>query len=150
MDTCDYTIFSSIFGLPSKGRYRIRHEIVFAGDKFVRHGAVGARLIHASAHARLRRWGAFKLLPYAVTCPNPGRWRFLSLRGAGLCTYRTKPAKFRHYPNNLHSVGFCILPCIVPQVVTNLGPVPDLIAVRARREREHRPLRTTILTEEAA
>ena len=86
-------IFSSVCGLPVTGRYHIQEEILLSGDKFVRHGAVGARLIHASAHARLRRWGAFKLLPYALTCPNPGRWRFLSLRGAGLCTYRTRPCK---------------------------------------------------------
>ena len=56
-------IFSSILGLPSKGRYRIRHEIVFAGDKFVRHGAVGARLIHASAHARFTSVGCFQTPP---------------------------------------------------------------------------------------
>ena len=60
---------------PTLGRCRIWFSVLlvisrktfvyFAGDKFVRHGAVGARLIHASAHARLRWWGAFKLLPSA-------------------------------------------------------------------------------------
>jgi hypothetical protein len=49
--------------------YYIMDANMFLLVKFVRHGAVGARLIHASAHARLRRWGAFKLLPSALTCP---------------------------------------------------------------------------------
>jgi hypothetical protein len=68
-DGCADIIFSSIFGLPTKGCSWIQDEKVFADDKFVRHRAVGARLIHASTHARLRWWGAIKLLPSALTCP---------------------------------------------------------------------------------
>ena len=38
----------------------------FARDKFVRHRAVGARLIHASAHARFTSVGCFQTPPLCV------------------------------------------------------------------------------------
>jgi hypothetical protein len=42
----------------------------------------------------------------------------------GFARYPTKPAKFWNYPQPSSLSGSsCILPCIVPQVVTNLGPV---------------------------
>jgi hypothetical protein len=52
----------------------------------LRDGAVGARVIQASAHVRPACGGNGKLLPYAVT------WHFIQVdgdllpRGAGLCT----------------------------------------------------------------
>ena len=59
----------------------------FTGEvSLLQDGAVGARVIQASAHVRLACGGAVKLLPYALT------WSLIQVdgnllpRGAGLCT----------------------------------------------------------------
>jgi hypothetical protein len=54
-------------------------------ESLVHDGAVGARLIQASAHVRRVGGGAVKLLPSAVDQDYPGRWRFLAW-GRRLCT----------------------------------------------------------------
>jgi hypothetical protein len=47
-----------------------------------------------------------------------------SLEEQRFARYRTKPAKFWHYPQLSSLSSLCILPCIVPQaVLTNLGQV---------------------------
>ena len=85
---------------------------------------MGARVIQASARVRLACGGAIQLLPYAST------WSFtqvdgdLSPRGAGLCTLPYLACKVLALPttNNFTQYNsLCILPCIMPQVVTNLG-----------------------------
>jgi hypothetical protein len=52
----------------------------------LRDGAVGARVIQASAHDRLACGGAIKLLPYVLTWSVTQVKGNLSPRGARLCT----------------------------------------------------------------
>jgi hypothetical protein len=52
----------------------------------LQNGAVGARLIQASAHVRFVWGGAIKLLPYALTWSLTQVGGDLLPRGAGLCT----------------------------------------------------------------
>ncbi len=51
----------------------------------LRDGAVGARVIQASAHIRLECGGAIKLLPYVLTWSVTQVNGNLSPRGAGHC-----------------------------------------------------------------
>jgi hypothetical protein len=61
--------------------------MIFTGEvSLLRDGAVGARVLQASAHVRLACGGAIKLLPYAVTWFLTQVGGNLSPRGAGLCT----------------------------------------------------------------
>ena len=69
----------------------------------------------------------------------------------GFARYHTKHCKVLALPPTFFFGSFCILPLHRAEVATNpVGPVPDLIAVRARRKRVPLALRTTILTKEAA
>jgi hypothetical protein len=61
--------------------------MIFTGEvSLLRDGAVGARVIQASAHVRFTCGGAIKLLPYAMTWSLTQVSGDLSPRGAGLCT----------------------------------------------------------------
>ena len=61
--------------------------MIFTGEvSLLRNGAVGARVIQASAHVRFACGGAFKLLPYALIWSLTQVGGDLSPRGAGLCT----------------------------------------------------------------
>ena len=100
----------------------------------VHDGAVGARLIQASIHARRDGGGAVKLLPSAGDLVYPGRWRFLRLGEEALHGTVLSLQSFWHHSQLSSVSSLCILPFIVPQVATNLGPVTDLIVVRARQE----------------
>jgi hypothetical protein len=68
----------------------------------------------------------------------------------GFARYRTKHCNVLALPPTFFFSSFCILPLHCAEVATNLGPVPDLIAVRARWKQVPLALRTTILTKEAA
>ena len=95
---------------------------------------MGARLIQASAHVRRGGGDAVKLLPSAVDLGYTQVGGDFSPGGGGFARDRTKPAEFWHHSQLSSFSSLCILPFIVPQVATNLGPVTDLIVVRARRE----------------
>ncbi len=87
-------------------------------------GAVGARLIHASDHARLDGGGLTKLLPWASDLFSIQVGGDFLPRGAGLCMYRTNPCKVLALPTMNFTCSLCILPChCASQVVMNLGPV---------------------------
>jgi hypothetical protein len=61
--------------------------MIFTGEvSLLQDGAVGARVIQASAHVRLAWGGGIKLLPYALTWSLTQVGGDLSPRGAGLCT----------------------------------------------------------------
>jgi hypothetical protein len=61
--------------------------MIFTGEvSLLQNGAVGARLIQASAHVRFVWGGAIKLLPYALTWSLTQVGGDLLPRGAGLCT----------------------------------------------------------------
>ena len=100
----------------------------------VHDGAVDARLIQASIHARRDGGGAVKLLPSAGDLVYPGRWRFLRLGEEALHGTVLSLQSFWHHSQLSSLVVFVSFHSIVPQVATNRGPVTDLIVVRARRE----------------
>ena len=85
-------------------------------------GAVGARVIQVSAHVRLGGEGAVKVLLSVLTWSLP-RSVAVSRRGEE-ALHRTVLSlqSFWHH-SQLSSPSSYILPCIVPQVVMNLGPV---------------------------
>ena len=86
------------------------------------------RLIQASVHVRLSGGGgAVKLLPSAVDLGYTQVGGDFSPGGGGFVRDRTKPAEFWHHSQLFSCISLCILPFIVPQVATNLGPVTDLI-----------------------
>ena len=93
----------------------------------VHDGAVGARLIQASIHARRDGGGAVKLLPSAGDLVYPGRWRFLRLGEEALHGTVLSLQSFWHHPQLSSLVVFVSFHSIVPQVATNRGPVTDLI-----------------------
>ena len=103
--------------------------------------------------------------PMSVSCggvlsnSSPMRWPGLSPRSVaisclgeqGFARYRTKPAKFWHYPQPSSLNSSCILPCIMPQVVMNLGPVTWLDCGEGQTGAQACHLRRElILTKEAA
>ncbi len=51
------------------------------------------------------------------------QWVISCLGEQAVACYHTKSAKFWHYPQQSTISSLCILPCIMPQVLTNLGPV---------------------------
>ena len=64
-----------------------RVELDFTGEMSLsQDGAVGARVIQASAHVHLEGGGAVKLLPSACDLAPTQVGGDLSPRGAGLCT----------------------------------------------------------------
>jgi hypothetical protein len=68
---------------------------VFTGEMSLsRDGAVGARVIQASAHVRLGGGGAVKLLPSACDLAPTQVGGDLSPEGGGFARDRTKPAEF--------------------------------------------------------
>ena len=93
----------------------------------VHDGAVGARLIQASIHARRDGGGAVKLLPSAGDLVYPGRWRFLRLGEEALHGTVLSLQSFWHHSQLSSLVVFVSFHSIVPQVATNRGPVTDLI-----------------------
>ena len=92
----------------------------------VHDGAVDARLIQASIHARRDGGGAVKLLPSAGDLVYPGRWRFLRLGEEALHGTVLSLQSFWHHSQLSSLVVFVSFHSIVPQVATNRGPVTDL------------------------
>ena len=96
----------------------------FTGEMSLsRDGAVGARVIQASAHVRLGGGGAFKLLPSACDLAPTQVGGDLSPEGGGFARDRTKPAEFFGTTHNfLHLVVVVSFHALCLKSFTNLGP----------------------------
>jgi len=68
--------------------------VVTGEESLVHNGAVGARLIQASAHVRCGGGGAVKLLPSAVDLGYTQVGGDFLPGGGGFARDRTKPAEF--------------------------------------------------------
>jgi hypothetical protein len=99
-------------------------------DSLVHNGAVGARLIQASAHVPRGVGGGCCQTPPRSSLPGlyPGQWQFSCLGGEALHGTVLSLQSFWHHSQLSSFSSLCILPfiVIVPRAAINLGPVADL------------------------